>query len=214
VLPDIADYVAAATRGEPVPDLRDITRAPDWLAGPVMAMLADDPARRPTAAECVKSLSSAQFPAPSPVLPVGNWRLPGQPGGDEPVAGTVDGAEGEDLMPTPVPRPAGAHAAAGRPRRRDRAVVAIVGIALLLVVGLIAVLRLGGSPQAAHLAAGGSTPATAGHATATPAIAASVPRPGSAASSPARPAGSPATSALASPTGSSSVSPSSSPRAS
>ena len=44
VLPDVADYAAAALRGDPVPDLRDISEAPAWLTGPVMAMLADDPA--------------------------------------------------------------------------------------------------------------------------------------------------------------------------
>ena len=66
LLPDVGHYAAAATRGEPVPDLRDITDAPDWLAGPVMAMLADDPASRPTAGECVEALSDDRFSGPVP----------------------------------------------------------------------------------------------------------------------------------------------------
>jgi serine/threonine-protein kinase len=214
LLPDVADYVAAATRGEPVPDLRDITDAPGWLTGPVMAMLADDPARRPTAAECVRSLSSAQFPAPSPVLSVGNWRRPGHPGQDEPMAGPVGGAASEEPVLTPVARRPGAHTAAGRPRRPARAVAAIGGIVLLLAAGLIAALRFGVSPKGTDLAAGESTEHAASHATATLAVTASVPRSGSAASSPGHPAGSPATSGFASPTGVRSVSPSSSPRAS
>ena len=209
LLPDVADYVAAATRGEPVPDLRDITDAPGWLAGPVMAMLADDPARRPTAAECVKLLSSAQFSTPSPVLSVGSWRRPGQPGRDEPAAGPAGGTASEGPVPAPVARPPGAHKAAGRPRRPDRAVALIGGIALLLAAGLIAAWQLGVSPKGAHLAAGDSPTPAASHA-----ATASVPRSGSAASSPGHPAGSPATPRLASPTGSRSASPSSSPRAS
>src|ERR1700728_674235 len=53
VLPDAADYAAAAARGDTISDLRDITDAPAWLTGPVMAMLAPDPADRPTASDCV-----------------------------------------------------------------------------------------------------------------------------------------------------------------
>ena len=74
VLPDLAGYAAAATRGDLIPDLRDITDAPGWLTGPVMAMLTDDPADRPAAGECVQLLSSAQFPRP---LPVDGLRAPG-----------------------------------------------------------------------------------------------------------------------------------------
>ena len=39
-----------------------------------MAMLADDPASRPTAAECAQALSSAQFSTPLAAGSVGDWR--------------------------------------------------------------------------------------------------------------------------------------------
>src|SRR5579863_4824952 len=77
VLPDVADYAAAATRGDPFPDLRDISDAPGWLSDPVMAMLADDPARRPDAGECVRLLSSAQFPPHVSGQPARSRHLPG-----------------------------------------------------------------------------------------------------------------------------------------
>jgi serine/threonine-protein kinase len=56
-LPAAADYAAAAVRGDPVPNLRDIAGAPGWLATAVMAMLDPDPASRPAAADCVRLLT-------------------------------------------------------------------------------------------------------------------------------------------------------------
>ncbi len=50
--PDVADY-AAATRGDPIPSLRELTSAPAWLSDTVMAMLDPRPEHRPTAADCV-----------------------------------------------------------------------------------------------------------------------------------------------------------------
>ena len=81
LLPDVADYAAAAMRGDPFPDLRDITDAPGWLAG-----RGDGHARRrpraagPPRASASSSLSSAQFPAPAPGLPARSRHLPGQLG--------------------------------------------------------------------------------------------------------------------------------------
>jgi serine/threonine protein kinase len=63
VLPDPADYAAAALRGDPIPDLRDISEAPDWLTSPVMAMLAADPVSRPAAGDCARLLAGEQFAA-------------------------------------------------------------------------------------------------------------------------------------------------------
>ena len=80
VLPDAADYAAAAARGDPITDLHDITDAPAWLAAPVMAMLAGDPADRPTAVDCLKLLSGAR-----PARPAGRAAAQAaSPGGDRP----------------------------------------------------------------------------------------------------------------------------------
>jgi len=218
-LPDVADYAAAATRGEPVPDLRDITDAPGWLAGTVMAMLADDPGRRPSAGECVQSLSSGQSLTPPSGLPVGGWRLPGRLGPGrlgpaEPAPGPVIGSSSTDPETTPVVRAAVADTAADRARRPNRAVAAVGGVALLVLAGSIAAWRLTDSPQAPGLAAGGGTPAAANHAAAV-VPAASAPssrsRSGAAATSPPGPAASPATSRATSPAGSRSASLSGSP---
>ncbi len=221
LLPDVGHYAAAATRGEPVPDLRDITDAPDWLAGPVMAMLADDPASRPTAGECVQALSSTQFSTPSPLLPIGNWRIPGQRGPGELVAGPVGGAASADPVTTPVARQAAARTAAGGSGRLNRAPAVVSGVALLLLAGSLAAWRLSTSPQAAGLAAGGTTsPASSHAAAAAPAPAASAPRSGSSATSPPDPAssapaaahsGGGAGSSSTSPTGSRSAAPAGSP---
>jgi serine/threonine-protein kinase len=170
-LPDVADYAAAATRGDPVPDLRDSTDAPGWLTDTVMAMLADDPARRPTADECVRSLSSAPSPTPFPWLPVGNWRLPGQLGPgrlgpDEPVPSRPISTASTDPVTTPVARSAIAAAAADRARRANRAVAAIGGAALLLLVGSVTAWRLSDAPSAPGLTTGVNAPQGANHAAA------------------------------------------------
>jgi serine/threonine-protein kinase len=216
-LPDVGHYAAAATRGEPVPDLRDITDAPDWLAGPVMAMLADDPARRPAAGDCVQAFSGAPVSAPALRLPFGNWRPPGEPAPDESVAVPAGGAASEDPVTTAVARQAVAHAAAGRSRRLNRGVTAIGGMALLLLAGSLTAWRLSTPPQATGLAAAGTNHA----ALVAPATSTSAPRSGSSATPPPDPAsaaapsftraGSAAGSPSASPTGSRAASPAGSP---
>jgi Protein kinase domain/PASTA domain len=206
LLADVGHYAAAAARGEPVPDLRDITDAPDWLAGPVMAMLADDPAARPTAAECVQALSSAQASAPFR-LPVGNCRLTGQVDPDKAAAGIAGAASG-DPVTTPVARLARAQTAAGRSRRLNRTGAVIGGMALLLA-GSLTAWRLSTSPQVNGLAPGGTTPPAASRAgAAAPGAPASAPRSGSTATSPPGPASTaPAASRSGSAAGSSSSSP-------
>jgi serine/threonine-protein kinase len=222
LLPDVGHYAAAATRGEPVPDLRDITDAPGWLTGPVMAMLADDPARRPTAGECVLALTNAQFSTPPRGLAIGNWRLQGQRDPDDPMAGPAGGAASSDPVTTPVARQAGPHTAAGRSRRLNRTRAAIGGMALLLLAGSLTAWQLSTSPQAGGLAAAGTTSPAASHAAAAaPVTSAAAPRSGSSATSPPDPAstatpaasrpGSAAGSASAPPTGSRPASPAGSP---
>jgi Protein kinase domain/PASTA domain len=188
VLPGAAEYAAAAVRGDPVPDLRDLTSAPAWLSAAVMAMLHPDPHSRPTAGDCVRLLSGlpARVPAgartvPGPGLPA----LSRPPGGPE--RGMVT-----SLVTAPVPAPS------RRPWRPGRFLVAAggaVAVVMLLAVSLAA-WQFYGSPQATGPAAGrtaASPPAS--HATRTVAVA-SVSAPGSvtasAAGSPsASPAGTP-----------------------
>ena len=219
LLPDVGHYAAAATRGEPVPDLRDITNAPDWLAGPVMAMLDDNPARRPTADECVEALSGASFSVPSSRLPTGDWRLPDQGRQVKPVTGPAVSAAAEDPVTAPAARRAAAPTAARRSRRLNRGVTTIGGLALLLA-GSLTAWRLSTSPPAAGPAAGGTSPAASHAAAAAPSTSASAPGSGSSATAPdpastgalssARP-GSTTGSASAPPAGSRSAAPSGSP---
>jgi len=186
LLPDVGHYAAAATRGAPVPDLRDITDAPDWLASPVMAMLADDPASRPTAAECVRALSTGWLATPAHGLPAHGGHLPAQLGHDPALAAATDGVASEDPVTNPVARPAGANPT-GRSRWLNRTSAAIGGTALLVLAGSLTAWRLSASPPAAGLAAGATTAPAASHA----AAAASVPPPrsgSSAATSPPDPA--------------------------
>ena len=225
LLPDVGHYAAAATRGEPIPDLREITDVPDWLAGPVMAMLADDPARRPTAAECVRALSTTWFTTPAHGLPAHGRRLPIR--FSQELTGVTGGAAGEDPVTTPVVRPASARTAAGRSRRLNRTSAAIGGTTLLLLAGSLTAWRLGTSPPVTGVSAGGSTPA-ASHAAAAVAPAGGKPAGGkpapgsgsSSATSPPAPAsaapaashpGSAASSSSSSPAGSRSASPATSP---
>src|ERR1700722_8809604 len=150
-LADVADYSAAATRGDPVPHLRDISDAPAWLADPVMAMLADDPADRPTAGDCAQLLSSAPLPAPASGNPVRSQLVPGQAESVQPGPGAAIGAAREELTVTTVRGPAAARAAAGRSRRRPgRPAVVAGGVALLLTASLIG-WRLSASPQVSAL---------------------------------------------------------------
>lgn len=98
--PDATDYAVAAMRDDPLPDLRDISDAPDWLTGPVMAMLAIDPAIRPTAGECAKLLSRGQVSAPVTVGP-----LAFQPDYSQAGPGPVTGAaSSEEPSTTVVPQ--------------------------------------------------------------------------------------------------------------
>jgi serine/threonine protein kinase len=167
VLPDVADYAAAATRGDPIPDLRDITDAPGWLTGPVMAMLADDPASRPAAGECVKLLSSAQFPPPVPGQPVRSRHLPGLLGfgllgsGQAGPAPAAVGAAGADPATSPVTRPDASRPTARRPLRAGRGALAVAGLLVLLLAGSVTAWRLSGTPSGRELAASGAATTTA-----------------------------------------------------
>ena len=157
VFSDAAEYAAAAMRGDPIPDLRDITGAPAWLAAAVMAMLAADPARRPAADDCVQLLSGATLPAPVPDRPAPGWPSPGQPGPSQPGPDESDpgqpglrpvsGAAGQrpaimSTVPLAVPT------TSDRPRRPGRVIAAIAGVVVLLLAGSIIALRLRTSPQA------------------------------------------------------------------
>jgi serine/threonine-protein kinase len=188
LLPDLAAYAAAATRSDPFPDLRDITDAPGWLADPVMAMLADDPALRPTAGECVQLLSSAQFPAPVAGQPVRSRHLPGQLGSGQTDPGPVTGAAGEDPVTAPVTRPDASRPPAARSWRAGRTSLAVAALLVLLLAGSITAWRLSGLPSGRGPAAGGAVttpPATGQAAGAVPAAAAgSAPRSSSPAAAP------------------------------
>jgi hypothetical protein len=202
---------------------------PGWLADPVMAMLADDPGRRPTADDCAKSLSVSQRSTPFPVLSAGIWRLTGQSGPDEPVTGLADVAPSQDPVTTPVARPATAPgavqvpgpapAAADRSGRVNRVIAAIGVAALLLIAGSVTAWRLSTHPAVPGLVAGGPTSPAASYAAATiPVSSAPASRPATAPAGPAAtaaPSGSPSGSATgspsASPTGSPSASPAGSP---
>ena len=187
VLPDVAGYAAAATRGDSIPDLRDVTDAPGWLTGPVMAMLADDPASRPTAGECVQLLSSAQFPPPGSGRPARTRHLPGLvssglaglgllgSGQAEPApaagAATEDpvaGAATEDPVAALATRPDASRPAAPRPWRPGRGALAVVGLLVLLLAGSVTAWRLSGTASGRGLAASSAatTAAAAGQAAA------------------------------------------------
>jgi serine/threonine-protein kinase len=226
VLPDVAGYAAAATRGDPFPDLRDISDAPAWLTGPVMAMLADDPVDRPSAGECAQLLTSAQFPAPGPGRPVRSRHLPGQVDGDTAEPDPLSGAAGEDPVTSPVTRPDAPRPAA-RLWRSGRAALTVAGLLLLLLAGSVTAWRLSAAPGAGGLAANGArttAPASSAAAAAHPAAAGSASRPSSAAATPRGPTAAvapttfrsavPASPRPASPAGSPSPSPTGSPSAS
>jgi serine/threonine-protein kinase len=179
VLPDVAGYAAAATRGDSIPDLRDITDAPGWLTGPVMAMLADDPASRPTAGECVQLLSSAQFPPPVSGRPARTRHLPGLVSSGlvglgllgsghaepAPAAGATEdpvaaGAT-EDPVAALATRPDASRPAAHRPWRPGRGALAVAGLLVLLLAGLVTAWRLSGTASGRGLAASSAATTTA-----------------------------------------------------
>jgi eukaryotic-like serine/threonine-protein kinase len=215
VLPDPADYAAAAVRGDPIPDLRDITEAPAWLTSPVMAMLAADPASRPAAGDCVRLLSGEQF-----AVPVPGQRVRRLPRSDQPdrsqreLSPFIGGASGEPST-TSVARPA-----AGRSRRLDRVTFAIAGVALLLIAGSFTAWRLSASAQPSELVVRARSttappPASPAAAATTPATFASAPRSGPAVASPPDSAPAyPSSPHSASPANSGSPSPARSPSAS
>jgi serine/threonine protein kinase len=216
VLPDAAGYAGAAIRGDPIPDLRDISEAPAWLAGPVMAMLAPDPDSRPTAGDCVRLLSDEQLPASVS----GQRHLPGPPGPGESKLSLVTGRATAEPVAASVTQPTAARAAAGRSRRLNRMVFAIGGVALLLLAGSVTAWLLTAPAGVSKLGVQGSptsAPSSRAAAAETVAASASVRRSASAAAplpSSASPAGprsaSPAGSGSASPAGSRSASPASS----
>jgi serine/threonine-protein kinase len=207
VFPDAAGYAAAAMRGDPVADLRDVSDAPDWLASTVMAMLDLDPARRPAAADCVQLLAGLPSMTPASQRPSSgsaslgqaSLGLPylGQPFPGHPGAGWAEprlaGAAGPSPDTAAMTRPVAVGTAGHRPRRRGRVVTAIAGVVALVVAGSLIALRFHGSPQSSGTAAGGTS--------APPATAPATSRPGTAtASAPARPAGATSPSRAATPT--------------
>ena len=198
VLPGAAEYAAAAIRGDPIPDLRDLTSAPAWLSAAVMAMLHPDPGSRPTAGDCVRLLSGlpAHVPAGARTAPG-----PGQPALSRPGPGGPEPGAVTSLVTAPVPAPA------RRPWRPGRLLAAAggaVAVVVLLAVSLAA-WQFHGSPQATGPAAGSTvTSPPASHATATAAAAsASVPAAGPVTASAA---GSPSTSPAGTPQASPAVS--------
>jgi len=203
--PDATDYAVAAMRDDPVPDLRDISDAPGWLTGPVMAMLAIDPAIRPTAGECVQLLSGGQLAAPVPLGP-----LLFQPDCGQPELGAVIGAASDEPSTTAVPQPAAARTTVSRSWRSGRVISAIGGALLVLIAGSITAWQLSGAPQTTGLAAHSKvTTPPASHAVAkTPATSASASRSSAAAAPPPNSASAfPASSRFPSPAGSPSPSP-------
>jgi len=216
VFPDAAGYAAAAMRGDPVPDLRDISDAPDWLASAVMAMLDPDPARRPAAADCVRLLSgmpSMASASPPPALGQASFgqlplnhtypaqSSPGQPGVGWAEPGPVGAGAGQPPTTVVMPPPAAASTADRRPRRRTGLVVtAIAGVVALLVAGSLIALRFYGSPQSSGTAAGATSAPPSPSAATTPTTSAAASRTGTAtASAPARPTGSTSASSAAAP---------------
>jgi hypothetical protein len=212
VFPAAADYAAAALRGEPVPPLRDLTRAPQSLTSAVMAMLDLDPARRPTAADCVRLLSGEAAGAP------GGWgagSLPAAAG----MAGGGAAPPRPDLSPpgavtsvltSAVPASLTAPGQRRGPGRRHLA-AALGGAAALALAGSLIAWQFhtapgAPGPTASTAAPPASRPATTTPATTRPASAAPASRP-AASSAPATtgPAGtSPAASSPAASTAASS----------
>ena len=213
VFPDAAGYAAAAMRGDPVPGLRDISDAPDWLATAVMAMLDSDPARRPAAADCVRMLSGLPPMAPAARLaslgqashgqPSPGRPFPGPPGAGWAQSGPAGVAAGPFADTATMTRPVAVGTAGRRPRRPGRVVAALAGVMALLVAGSLIALRFHDSPQAPGTAAGRTSAPPAPSAAPTSPGSAGATGPGSAtASPPARPAGPTSASRAATPTAS------------
>jgi hypothetical protein len=194
VFPDAASYAAAATRGHPVPGLRGTGDAPGWLADAVMAMLDPDPARRPTAGDCVGLLSGTPSLVPAPARPPlargTGWAGPGP----------VVGPAGQPPATVTMTRPVALPTASGRPRRPGRVIASIGGVLALVLAAALIGMRFHAAPQASGTAADGpSAPPTRSATTTAPATSAA--RPGSATASAApRAAGTPSGSHAATPT--------------
>jgi serine/threonine protein kinase len=186
VLPVAADYAAAAVRDDPIPDLHDIVEAPAWLTAAVMSMLASDPADRPTAADCTQLLSDARSAAPVPGRLARRLHLPGQPGPGQPEIRPVIGAVTEEPAAASVTQPTAARTTPRRPRRLDRVILAVGGVALLLVAGSIAAWQLTASPKPAVIALRSTTaaPAPASQAATAKSPATSAPAPRSSSAAP------------------------------
>jgi hypothetical protein len=158
-----------------------------------MAMLAADPAGRPTAVDCLKLLSGARSARPAAGGRLLRRLLPAETDPGRPGLSPVTDAS-EEPAGTFATRPTGARTTAGRSQRPRWAPVAIGGAALLVLAGSITAWRLSDSPRVAELAARsavGSPAASHTAGTKIPAAAAPAPRssspgpPGSAAASPA-----------------------------
>ncbi len=191
VFPGAAGYAAAAMRGDPVPGLRDISDAPQWLASAVMAMLDRDPARRPAAADCVRMLSGLPPMAPAPLPPSRGQASrgqasPGQLGAGWAGPGPAGAAAGQPPPTVAMTRPVAVGTADSRPRHPGRVVIAIAGVVALLVAGSLIALRFHGSPQSPGTAAGSTSAPPAPSAATTPAGSAAA-RPGTATGSRWRP---------------------------
>jgi serine/threonine-protein kinase len=184
--PDAAGYAAAAMRGDPVTDLRDISDAPDWLAGAVMAMLDPDPARRPAASDCARLLSGLPSMVPWPAS-LGRGS-PGQAGAGWAEPGPAAGAAAQPPATVAMTVSVATGTAGRRAWRPGRVAAAIAGVVALLVAGSLIALRLHASPQSPGTAAG-STPARSAATTPAASAAASLPETATA-SAPARPTGS------------------------
>jgi len=199
VLPGAADYLAAARRGDPVPDLRHISAAPDWLAAAVMAMLDPDQAARATADDCVRLLSGAPSPAPGHGRALPGRLLPSQRGPGR-----------RDLGGVPMTAPVAARTAAGRWRRPGRAISAVAVAVVLLLAGAITAWRFDTAPRAS----GPTLSSAVTHPLTASATAAKAPATSASASRPSSAAAAPPSSAAVSPSGFPSVSSSRSPSAS
>jgi len=169
VFPAAADYAAAALRGDPVPPLRDLCRAPAWLTSAVMAMLDLDPARRPTAAECVRLLSGGVAGAP------GDWGAGGLPaaagmaggGAAPPPPGRGRPSAVTSVLTSAVPASRTAPSHPRRPGRRRLAAI-LGGAAALALAGSLIAWQFHTAPGAPGPAASTAAPPASRSATTAP----------------------------------------------
>jgi eukaryotic-like serine/threonine-protein kinase len=204
----LQDYAVAAMRGDPIPDLGSLSRAPRWLTDAVMTMLSQDPAQRPSAAESAQLLAGGPRSAWSPALVAAQadsslTPAPLAPGASHQTT-PPSGASHRTPQPFSTPQPSGSAPAgtgpvwpdsAAAPRRAGRhgaprtavrrVAYAAAAVTVLLIAGVVAVEHFNspGSPVAQpQVTSAGIRPLTARSASA-PALA----------SGPAAAAGPPAT---------------------